>query len=332
MTRRLLSTLVGIVCLVAGSGGGAMAQADPQSPAADADGQPWIAYYGDQGTRLVHPDGTGDHVIAADFKGSLILADWSPDGQRLVMTSRDTGGTEPLYEYELASDTYRQVFECEYPACLGDDEPAYSRDGTQLVFSRALGPFEDDAPADCGIWTGDPMSGEVRQITSNPGCDREYFPRWSPDGSRLTYWRWHEDAGGTTGTAVFVIDADGTNEQQLTEWDTFAGEADWSPDGEWIVYASHPLEAFNFQGGVVSNLYRMHPDGTETEQLTLNTEPTERATQPRYTPDGESIIYTAVVPDARELWVMPADGGEPYAVSKGGIHTHGTWQPAPPSP
>ena len=284
------------------------------------------AQVGDEGTWLIHPDGTEDHQIAAEFPGVLILPDWSPDGQRLVMASRG-GETEPLYEYDLESGVYAQLFACEEP-CLGDDEPVYSPDGATVAFIRALTPFIDDVPSDCGIWLGDVATGTVTQLTGNPGCDREYLPRWSPDGSRLTYWRLHEDEGGNVMTAVFVIDADGTNERQLTDWEDYAGDPDWSPDGEWIVYNTYPLSEFSGMN-VVSNLYRIHPDGSEVAQLTFKEDTTQKATQPRYTPDGESIVFTAVVPAGRELWVMPADGGEPYVVAEGGIHTHPTWQPAP---
>jgi Tol biopolymer transport system component len=283
----------------------------------------------------MHPDGSDNHQIAADFPGALMLPNWSPDGTRLVMTSRDTGSTEPLYEYDLATDTYRQLFTCD-DSCIGDDEPVYSPDGTKVAFIRALAPFVNnpdaggESPSDCSLWIGDVATGEVTQITSNsnPPCDREYFPHWSPDGSQLTYWRNPYAEGQPTGTAVYTINADGTNEQRLTDPAMFAGDPDWSPDGEWIVFSTYPLNEFNFVPKI-SNLYRMHPDGTGMEQLTHYDTADVRATQPRYTPDGEWIILTAVKPSSRSLWVIPATGGEPIELTTSGIYTHGTWQPQP---
>ena len=280
--------------------------------------EPWVAYF-DAGTRLVHPDGTGEHQIAADFPGNLILPDWSPDGQRLAMTSRDTGGTESIYEYDLRTGSYRQLFACDDP-CLGDDELAYSPDGTKVVFDRALGPWTDTGPTDCGLWVGDLASGEVTQVTSNPGCYREYFPRWSPDGSQLAYWRWQEDPPGvTTGTAVFVIDADGTDERQLTDWAVMARRPRLVARRR-VARVQHvpPASVRVPPGG--SNLYRMRPDGTGTEQLTFNADTTHRATQPRYTPDGGSIVFTADWPETRTISVMPADGGESRVVVDRGTH------------
>ncbi len=223
----------------------------------------WIAYQtdrtGQEGIWLIHPDGTEDHQIAADVLEQQLLPDWSPDGTRLVFATRG-GETEPLYEYDLETETSRELFACEDP-CVGYDEPAYSPDGTKAAFIRYLGPFINDVPSDCALAIGDVATGEVTQITSNtePQCDREYFPRWSPDGSQLTYWRYPPK-----GTAVFVINADGTQDTRLTDPEMVAGDPDWSPDGNWIVFSDHPLH--EFQCCEVSNLYRMHPDGTGMEQ------------------------------------------------------------------
>lgn len=87
---------------------------------------------------------TALHNVAADVPGQEKYGNWSPDGTHLVFTTRG-GPTEPLYVYDLASNTSEQLFPCVAP-CLGDDEPVYSPDGTEVAFSRSLGPFvHDDA-------------------------------------------------------------------------------------------------------------------------------------------------------------------------------------------
>jgi TolB protein len=324
--------------------GAASSSATPgasQSPATAPNPFPgddaWIAYQGPKpsggdGLGLIHPDGTHDHSIAIKPSEEQLLPDWSPDGKRIVFTTRG-GETEPLYVYDLATKRARQLFPCTNP-CVGDDEPAYSPDGTKVAFIRALGPFirskaaGEEVPSDCGLWIGDVGSGKVSQITSNthPACNREYNPHWAPDGSRLTYWRDPYRNGQPTGTAVFTIKPDGTGEHRLTDPKMFAGDPDWSPDGAWIVFSTYPLNEFNFVPEV-SNLYRMHPDGTGMEQLTHNKTTDLRATQPRFTPDGKWILFTAVTPSSRSIWAIPADGGTPVAISKEGIYTHATWQP-----
>jgi Tol biopolymer transport system component len=297
------------------------------SPDPFDDDSTWIAYQAQRGDRegvwLVHPDGTENHQIATDVAEQQLLPDWSPDGGRLVFTTRG-GSTEPLYEYDLAKDKARLLFECADP-CIGDDEPAYSPDGRKVAFVRALGPFVGIVPKDCGLWIGDRATKKVKQVTSNskPPCDREYMPRWAPDGSRLVYWRQPDESGQTTTTAVYVIDANGRHERRLTKPDLVAGEPDWSPDGNWIVFATHPLHQFDCCEQ--SNLYRVHPDGSGLEPLTRFEGAGRRATQPRYTRDGKWILFTTASSSSRSLSALPADGGQPVAIPTAG--THGTWQP-----
>ena len=291
----------------------------------------WVVYQTNRTTEgiwLIHPDGTEDHEILFNLPDGKLpeLPDWSPDGNRIIVTSRgDLTSPDPLYEYDLRTETVRQVFECTAP-CLGDDEPVYSPDGSQVAFIRASRPIRNDLPSDCSLWIGDLATGEVRQITHNTKteCDREYNPRWSPDGTQFTYWRQPSWDGKSSITAVFVMNADGTGERRLTDPAMEAGESIWSRDGKWIVFATHPLAQYD---AGESHLYRIHPDGTGLEQLTHFSSETLRATQPQFTPDGQWITFTAVTDTSRSLWAIPSDGGDPVEIGEGGIYTHGSWQP-----
>jgi len=304
-------------------------EAEPTEPNPFSGDTTWIAYQtnrtGGESVWLVHPDGSEDHQLETGLPYDYLLPDWSPDGSRIVFTTRG-GGTEPLYEYDLASQKTRQLFACKNH-CLGDDEPSYSPDGTTVAFVRALAPFVEGAPSDCGIWLGDRQTGRVRRLTSNtqPPCDREYFVRWSPDGKRLAYQRELALPNGGLTTAVFTLATDGTGERRLTKSDLVAGEPAYSPDGEWIVFSTHPLNVFETSSE--SQLYRIHPDGTGMEQLTRFAN--IRATQPRYSPDGKWILFTAVNSfDERHLWAIPATRGLPVVIADlGAIYTHGVWQP-----
>jgi Tol biopolymer transport system component len=300
-----------------------------------AGGDVWIAYQTDRsgsaGIWLIHPDGTDDHQIAGDIEDQQLLPNWSPDGSRIVFATRG-GKTESLFEYDLATQETRQLFDCKHP-CLGDDEPVYSPDGTEVAFIRALGPLVtnqsgDDVPSDCAIWIGAVATGTVHQVTTNthPPCDREILPRWSPDGRRLTYWRELAEKGSLVGTSVYVLDADGSHARRLTKPSMFAAEPDWSPDGRWIVFSTHAR--LEFECCEVSDLYRMHPDGSGIEQLTDFGDAEHRAGQPRYTPDGDWIIFTFKTETGLSLWALRADGGDPVEIVAGGIYSHGTWQPS----
>jgi Tol biopolymer transport system component len=196
-----------------------------------------------------------------------------------------------------------------------------------VAFVRYFGPLTDLGPADCALWLGDVATGRVRRLTDNHSCgDREVMPRWSPDGTRLTYFRERYDpVTEETATAVFVLRISTRQETRLSEWADDLGEPDWSPDGRWIVLASHPLHSFNV-GSYSSNLFRIRPDGSGLQPVT-SYDGELRATQPRYVPDARSIVFTAVTPGARELWIIPTSRGATQHVTRGGIATHGTMQP-----
>ena len=68
-----------------------------------------------------------------------------------------------------------------------------------------------------------------------------------------------------TGVSLSVIDLDQEppTVSVITEPDLFAGEADWSPDGEWIVYSG--LAA---PGQLDKDLFLIRPDGTGLRRLT----------------------------------------------------------------
>lgn len=63
-------------------------------------------------------------------------------------------------------------------------------------------------------------------------------PSWSPDGSKLVYCAFPEDYKGNklNKLEIFISDANGNNEKQLTFDDYRDHDPYWSPNGEWIAF------------------------------------------------------------------------------------------------
>ena len=109
---------------------------------------------------------------------------------------------------------------------------------------------------------------------------------------------------------IFVMNADGTDQRQLTDSEAIDIEADsddpawwqhvlqatdptWSPDNQRI--------AFIFAGEV----YSMNADGSDIRRLTDGMSDTM---SPTYSPDGQQIAFISNQDGDREIWIMNVDG------------------------
>ena len=332
-------TIAALACLFAG------VSAAP--PAAAAPGSPWVAFqaslrnglFGDDGVFLVRPDGTGQHEVATATPGEHIHPDWSSDGHSLVFAGLP-GDRHQIIRFDPLNDptgAHAQQLTACAGSCLDDNDPALSPDDAKIAYLQIGGPLvtigQVEMPATQKLQIATVTAGgltQVKTIFQTTTTTELNAPRWSPDGSHLVFWTDHVNpgTGQVDATAVFTIQADGTRLVQVTPQSMLAGECDWSPDGTRLVFATHPLVAFNFDP-VVSNLFTARPDGTGLRQLTHSATANNRTTQAHFTPDGP-IIYTRVTPAGRTLWLIDADGGKASPIPASGqrIRTHGDWQPA----
>lgn len=305
----------------------------------------WIAVYEsppnggrsiDQGTFLIHPDGTGREEagdIDARISNFGLMPDWSPDGTKLIMARGIIGirrDSDRLYEVDLITNTTRALFACA-GRCISDSYPAYSPDGSSIAFVRRTGVFvtmtdaggggsSSLADSSCGIWVGSVDSLEAEQITSDPACVTT-SPRWSPSGGKLVYAM--GDGADTSLHAIYVIDLATREISQITDFALDGAEPDWSPDGDWIVFGTHPAQWWDAGDKPQGNLYRVRPDGSDLQQLTFFDSSKPRTSGARYTPDGRWIVFSV----DNEIWAMPSEGGEPLRLLTGGRYSQVDWQP-----
>ena len=95
---------------------------------------------------------------------------------------------------------------------------------------------------------------------------------------------------------IYVMDADGGNQENLTNNPANDFDPDWSPDGTKIAFSSA-------RGGDRRQIYVMDADGSQPKKLT----DTRDNTDPDWSPDGQKIAFT--IHDVfLHIDVMDADG------------------------
>jgi Tol biopolymer transport system component len=108
-----------------------------------------------------------------------------------------------------------------------DVYPAWSLDGTQIVFARMV----DDVRA---VFRMNADGSGVTRVTPEGLPGAATGPYWSPAGDRIAYWGWNGESYD-----VYLVDPDGGNLVNLTDSPSNDLDPTWSPDGSRIAFESN---------------------------------------------------------------------------------------------
>jgi Tol biopolymer transport system component len=132
--------------------------------------------------------------------------------------------------------------------------PSWSPSGSSIAFARTV-------DSESAIYVVRPDGTELHRVVGfyGPPAGTTGAPAWSPDGSRIAYSNAVHTTGRWGGQELFLVNADGSGERQLTELApraTSDAAPTWSPDGDQIVFRRQSSLPSN------QNLWTMNPDGT----------------------------------------------------------------------
>ena len=268
---------------------------------------------------VMDADGGNQRRLTSNSDKDLFPS-WSPDGKRIVFHSDRDGHPDRIPGwftseiYVMDADGGNQQNLTNHPS--DDRSPSWSPDGKRIVFQS-----DRDAggnPHNIEIYVMDADGSNQINLTNNLTMDED--PSWSPDGKRIVFSAQREGHvvhNLDITDEIYVMDADGGNEQRLTENRNNDWDPVWSPDGQRIAFMA------DRKGDFVSfDIYVMDADGGNPQKLTNNR---GWDSSPSWSPDSRRIAFTSEREGNYDIYVMDADGGKEQNLTN---HPHSDSGPA----
>ena len=189
-------------------------------------------------------------TLISEVDGMNSGAVFSADGKDIFLTLTHTKNAD-IYKINLKTKKRTKITS----HFLDDVDPHINKDGNLLTFlsgrsGRAM------------IYTLDPTGVEksVKRISYVGKFNAA--PKFSPDGSQITFSSWVDDKFD-----IYKIDSNGQNLVRLTKNFGSNEEANFSPDGQFIVFSSQKV--IN-RKKAIQNIYIMNVEGEIIKKVSSN--------------------------------------------------------------
>ena len=177
-----------------------------------------------------------------------------------------------------------------------DAEATISPDGKHIVFTSLR-------EGDVDVYAMNIDGTNLNRLTREIGYDGGAF--FSPDSKRIVYRAHHPKTTEDVKTyrdllaqnlvepsnlEIFIMNADGSNQSQVTHNGRSNFAPFFHPDGKRIIYSSNLSTPADHQGRPAFHLHIIHEDGRQPEQITFNG---HFNSFPMFSPDGKQLVWTS---------------------------------------
>ncbi|MBT3955565.1 MAG: hypothetical protein HN833_00005 [Elusimicrobiaceae bacterium] len=243
-------------------------------------------FTGNKEIYIVDYDGKNLTRLTSD-KNIALLPRWSYDSRKIYYTTYKYGNPD-IFVVDLVRKKIAPVSMFSGLNLIG----GVSSDDKNIVMTLSKGGGNTD------IYTLNLENKNVKRLTSDYYVNGS--PSFSPDGKFITYVS--NRAGNPQ---IFIMELETGTTRKLTSMN-WADSPQWSPTGEWIVFAGrynklHPIDIF-----------LVDITGTRVVRLTSDEGSNE---DPTWSPDGRFISFSTTRNGKRQLFVMDADGSAPHIIA-----------------
>jgi Tol biopolymer transport system component/DNA-binding winged helix-turn-helix (wHTH) protein len=215
---------------------------------------------------------------------------WSADSRWLAFSDQPAVGAAGIFVVSLADRKVERLSTA--PTGSGDEDPAFSPDGTLVAFARRFSPDTRD------LYVVERDGTELRRVTSfnsNLGG-----PVWEADGKHLLFWKKTQHSPWSSD--LYRVSATGSAPERLQFGSNDAGHVALAGKARRLAFVKNIFDA---------NIWKISlpekPGGNKIPPAKLDLS-SRVEMNPAFSPDGKRLAFVSDREGSLAIWVANPDG------------------------